>query len=812
MRNINFIYFYMCFPNILQIFKQYILGSFISYLFVRILFYYVIIMFFLQLTTTHSQVLLKFFASYYFFIFIFYSYCSLDPFRIEIRTYNFDYSLHHFYLSSSRFIFFIIIFELLFTLILNFLFLSFNFLILFISPMTDEHPDVALTRDQVIQQLMGLSKGLHVDVVFRRFGKKRWTKWSGEVLEPIRDPNGQLRAVRITFKTTPSMPPTLRHHDFVTFELPQTGVEYAAFMPTPMDNISIASGEDLESVRGDLNDAGEHTATTSVEEEEHFQFLDVSTWGIFLDSDDPRDIKYELKEKLKEQYGVRDSSKTCLKNALNNILLWALNSQRYESGTWRNKINIDLGNGLVLALRELIVESKNFNSELIHNTLRQQDDPFLKEFAKQSDRASKSQKARPFCTICKNKKLGPHAEASRQMKVWRPPNTLPARSVRGFADVSAPARAEAGSALERSPAAAIQERQLVHLVEEETPVIASISEQQQYPLHVKAVPTLNIEYIYTLLSPLKAKRLNYLFSLLSIPTYTDAAQRTSPPLIQSDIHQLHQCGIIERDLFLRHAREANVSYNTDETHFGTVYDFIGVAFNHRDHTVQLREKTIMKLQPLTQDITFAQMERLHSQLLFASSVLNVSQSLFYWAIKLIRRRLSQLSRRPSLLSAPAALPRTSFEQLSSWRSTIALNLARRITRPRSDRSAWQGDALFWHINVLEARAVVNVLEAASWIQDGSFIHLYIDNTSVIGTFKKDRGVSFLLNQAVLDLNRWMAQHQCPILQMLLLDNSLRLAKMLRRRYSAYNPFNYLFDMLTIFSICFFYYILRLKSY
>eukprot|EP00796_Vickermania_ingenoplastis_P004798 gene4798-3440_t len=76
--------------------------------------------------------------------------------------------------------------------------------------------------------------------------------------------------------------------------------------------------------------------------------------------------------------------------------------------------------------------------------------------------------------------------------------------------------------------------------------IASISEQQQYPLHVKAVPTLNIEYIYTLLSPLKAKRLNYLFSLLSIPTYTDAAQRTSPPLIQSDIHQLHQCGIIER--------------------------------------------------------------------------------------------------------------------------------------------------------------------------------------------------------------------------------------------------------------------------
>eukprot|EP00796_Vickermania_ingenoplastis_P007028 gene7028-4984_t len=373
--------------------------------------------------------------------------------------------------------------------------------------------------------------------------------------------------------------------------------------------------------------------------------------------------------------------------------------------------------------------------------------------------------------------------------------------------------------------------------------VASISEQQRYPLHVKAVPTLNIEYIYTLLSPLKAKRLNYLFSLLSTPTYTDAAQRTSPPRIQSDIHQLHQCGITERvqtfdpripaiipftvteekefgtrrrfiawpqcsntlsvsagyiaevplqhisgyldalltpyafvtdlttsffevalpphcrnffsfqdskgtrwaltrlpvghvvspemmqtitvalaghpdyvmqsslpasllcdiwidnirytgsqsevmlgkDLFLRHARAANASHNTNETYHGTVYNFIGVTFNHRDHTVKLREKTIKKLQPLTQHITFAQLERLHSQLLFASSVLNVSQSLLYWAIKLIRRRLSQLSRRPSLLSAPVALPPTSFSQLSSWRSTIALNLARRITRPRSDR-------------------------------------------------------------------------------------------------------------------------------
>eukprot|EP00796_Vickermania_ingenoplastis_P012570 gene12570-8613_t len=154
------------------------------------------------------------------------------------------------------------------------------------------------------------------------------------------------------------MPPTLQHHDFVTFELPQTGVEYAAFMPTPMDNISIASGADLELVHGDLNHAGENTATTSVEEEERFQLLDVSTWGIFLDSDDPRDIKYESKEKLKEQYGVRNSSKTSLKNALNNILLWALNYQRYESGSWRNKLNIDLGNALMLALRELIVESK----------------------------------------------------------------------------------------------------------------------------------------------------------------------------------------------------------------------------------------------------------------------------------------------------------------------------------------------------------------------------------------------------------------------------------------------------------------------
>eukprot|EP00796_Vickermania_ingenoplastis_P012539 gene12539-8591_t len=153
------------------------------------------------------------------------------------------------------------------------------------------------------------------------------------------------------------------------------------------------------------------------------------------------------------------------------------------------------------------------------------------------------------------------------------------------------------------------------------------------------------------------------------------------------------------------------------------------------------------------------LERLHAQLLLGSSVLHMSLSLVYGATKLIRRRLSTLSRNPSLLHAPVQLPPTSFAQLERWRSTMTGGLTpyRRMRVVRDgEAQQWSfGAALKWHIcYLLEARTVLNVLEAASWIQDGSLLlHSHIENTSALGTFKRDRGVFLLRNQAVVDLNR-----------------------------------------------------------
>ncbi|ORC86506.1 uncharacterized protein TM35_000282220 [Trypanosoma theileri] len=105
------------------------------------------------------------------------------------------------------------------------------------------------------------------------------------------------------------------------------------------------------------------------------------------------------------------------------------------------------------------------------------------------------------------------------------------------------------------------------------------------------------------------------------------------------------------------------------------YDFIGVHFNHKDHTVSLSAKTIRRLKEATslEKTTVEQLESTVSRMMCAGGVRGESLFPYYFFLKIVRRRLSRLNRGLIRPQDPAHLSSTAKSIGHNWLKTLLMN-------------------------------------------------------------------------------------------------------------------------------------------
>jgi hypothetical protein len=236
----------------------------------------------------------------------------------------------------------------------------------------------------------------------------------------------------------------------------------------------------------------------------------------------------------------------------------------------------------------------------------------------------------------------------------------------------------------------------------------------------------------------------------------------------------------------RDAQRLGVTWKPEDSTLGQHYTFIGVAFDHQASTVACSTKLQIKASEALRDLhpqelTVADIERLVGRLLHASSILAINVSRYYYLLKVIRRRLSQVNR--GLLSRKdlAELPAAAVEDLRMWLAEAAANNPRKVAKHRklsqyvlfSDSSldgwgavlidlntgclrvaggAWKTKPQ--NINAAELRAIALAVAAfRDVIPTGSKVLLYVDNTSAGAVAKRGSSKRFSMTVEVMQLQK-----------------------------------------------------------
>lgn len=228
-------------------------------------------------------------------------------------------------------------------------------------------------------------------------------------------------------------------------------------------------------------------------------------------------------------------------------------------------------------------------------------------------------------------------------------------------------------------------------------------------------------------------------------------------------------------------KKVNATINTnDSTEGSDILNFIGMKYNFKDHTIDLAPKNRAKIDAIAINdfMPIQELESATARLMYASSILAVPLSRYYFALKFLRRRLSDLNRNILTRSDTVELPQSVKKSFSSWKNDISFAKARKLPdysgRRRytlwTDASmvGWAGVLINeitqqaqivagkWplpcdtHINVLEAQAVVNSI---SQLRDlpNSVVQPKIDNTTVVSTVGKGYSHSEQVNKKVLEI-------------------------------------------------------------
>lgn len=238
-------------------------------------------------------------------------------------------------------------------------------------------------------------------------------------------------------------------------------------------------------------------------------------------------------------------------------------------------------------------------------------------------------------------------------------------------------------------------------------------------------------------------------------------------------------------LFEQAVSDASATLNTDEcTECVRELDFIGMHFDFKSGTISLAEKNKKKIDAMDfatgSRIRIADLETAVARLMYASSVLGVRLARHYYAIKFLRRKLSELNRETATRNDMVEIPPSSLTAFRQWHAEVKQSPPRKLPqldgRKRftlwTDASMtgwgavlidestqrvhivagrWSAEEALMHINVLEARAVSLALSKFTMI-DGAIIQPKIDNTSVIGSMRKGMSNSADLSEYVAKID------------------------------------------------------------
>lgn len=210
-------------------------------------------------------------------------------------------------------------------------------------------------------------------------------------------------------------------------------------------------------------------------------------------------------------------------------------------------------------------------------------------------------------------------------------------------------------------------------------------------------------------------------------------------------------------------------------------DFIGMSFDFENHTIGLSDKNRSKVKSMKFDriMLMSDLETAAARLMYASSIMAVPLSSYYFALKFLRRKLSEVNRETLRRDENLNIPESVLRSLRSWQHDVLANTCRPIPREEGRTSytlwtdasnlgwgavlinnstqqvrvvgaRWTDEEAMLHINILEALAVKKALHSFHDLE-GSVVQPRIDNTSVVATTAKGYSKSEDLNSQIRDI-------------------------------------------------------------
>ena len=136
------------------------------------------------------------------------------------------------------------------------------------------------------------------------------------------------------------------------------------------------------------------------------------------------------------------------------------------------------------------------------------------------------------------------------------------------------------------------------------------------------------------------------------------------------------------------AKKLDMTFKPSDSVNGTAYDFLGVSYNHKDKLFRLSQRFVKKLpKDMPVKLPFHELETLTARLIYASSILNIHLSRFYWAIKFARRQIARANKQFICDSSTIFLPSCVIEQFRTWLQLVVSNPWTLFTAPRQGKRA-----------------------------------------------------------------------------------------------------------------------------
>lgn len=227
------------------------------------------------------------------------------------------------------------------------------------------------------------------------------------------------------------------------------------------------------------------------------------------------------------------------------------------------------------------------------------------------------------------------------------------------------------------------------------------------------------------------------------------------------------------------AVECSLTWKPSDTkNQATHYDFIGVTWDHERHRVSPSSRLCAKLLKANLRCdTAGALESLGGRLLHASAIAGVFPGTYWFAVKYLRRITNSLNRGFRLAHEPVNVPPSVSRELTEWVADVQRQ--REVLEPPAETTmtvfvdasltgwggvmvdhftgevsivgqSWSSRQRNYHINELEALALLEVISLLPGKVSGGRLHVCVDNTSVAGVVRKKLCArSSVLNDAVV---------------------------------------------------------------